>query len=145
MAKHSNPSRTEQFAWYMQAVKTPTGESVLLKPIPVPDNLLLIWPILITVQHNVIDYVHVYHGMIFSFIFPLPIFHDRNDWWLTHGIGGYLAGLFSCKAFGNTEYMHWIRCEQQKVCAYEHDHTLPPLSIPSSSSHGESLFAELTI
>ncbi len=52
----------------------------------------------------------------------------RSDWWLPCGIAGFLAGLFTRKMFVNTEYMHWIMTEQSRVCRYEKDHTLPPLS-----------------
>ena len=32
----------------------------------------------------------------------------RNDWWLPCGIAGFIAGLFSRKISGSTEYQHWI-------------------------------------
>ena len=32
----------------------------------------------------------------------------RNDWWLPCGIAGFVAGLFSRKISGSTEYQHWI-------------------------------------
>ena len=38
----------------------------------------------------------------------------RNDWWLPCGIAGYIAGLFSRKISGSTEYQHWI----MEVCMY---------------------------
>lgn len=51
----------------------------------------------------------------------------RNDWWISCGISGYLAGLFCRKSFGHTEYTHWVVMEQRKVCEYELEHILPPL------------------
>ena len=51
----------------------------------------------------------------------------RSDWWLVRGIAKFVAGLFCRKSLGNTDYLHWIREEQRKVCRYEAEHTLPSL------------------
>ena len=51
----------------------------------------------------------------------------RSDWWLIHGVSKFVGGLFCRKAFGNTDYLYWVREELQKVCLYEAEHTLPPL------------------
>lgn len=55
-----------------------------------------------------------------------------SDWWLPVGIAGFMAGLYLKKAFGGTEYQHWIMQEQNKVYQFEFDHTLPPLCTPSA-------------
>eukprot|EP00731_Ephydatia_muelleri_P018686 Em0011g726a len=55
-----------------------------------------------------------------------------SDWWLPLGIAGFMAGLYLKKAFGGTEYQHWIMQEQNKVHQFELDHTLPPLCTPSA-------------
>ena len=64
----------------------------------------------------------------------------RNDWWLLCGISRFIAGLYCRKAFGNTDYLHWIREEQHKVSQYELEHSLPPLcGIQLDSSAGSEL------
>ena len=64
----------------------------------------------------------------------------RSDWWLIRGISKFVGGLFCRKAFGNTDYLYWVREELQKVCLYEAEHTLPPLcsSISPSPSAASS-------
>ena len=63
----------------------------------------------------------------FSLIDKLLLYWLRSDWWLIHGVSKFVGGLFCRKAFGNTDYLYWIREELQKVCLYEAEHTLPPL------------------
>lgn len=61
-----------------------------------------------------------------------------SDWWLAQGIAGFLAGLYSCRAFGNTDHQHWLIEEQRRVCEYECGHSLPPLSAAAASGSGAS-------
>ena len=69
----------------------------------------------------------------------------RSDWWLVRGVSKFVAGLFCRKSFGNTDYLFWVREEQQKVCLYEAEHSLPPLcgALPplqtTASSTGKSV------
>ena len=60
-------------------------------------------------------------------VYQCSIVFLRSDWWLIRGVAKFIGGLFCRKAFGNTDYLYWIREELQKVCLYEADHTLPPL------------------